>query len=177
VCVRWLVSLFLFLLLFFVCWYSVGGKFNCVTSSSAIAGIPGKNKRTRTLFSLAVRIYLFSSLSIRTFRNVGVQQRHRHTHTHTHARAENGDQLVICTPLSTWPEGCWLLMTELCHAASFERGTCERPVTGKATSLVDNSFRSLMVFPPFSLIRLSYISFPFFSFFFFSNFHSLRAKW
>lgn len=35
-----LVSLFLFLLLLSV--YSVGGKFNCVTSSSAIAGIPGK---------------------------------------------------------------------------------------------------------------------------------------
>ncbi len=151
-CVGWFPCFYFFFS--FVCWYSVGGKFNCVTSSSAIAGIPGKNKRTRTLFSLLCIVYIFFLLSRLGHFEMWVCSKGTDTHRHTRTRGERRPAGYLHPPPFHLARRLLAADDGALSRCVFKRGTCERPVTGKATSLVDNSFRSLMVFPPFSLIRL-----------------------
>ena len=118
------VFFFFSLSLFFFCVsvYLVGGKFNCVTSSSAIAGIPGKKRKKTSYFLFFLYFSFYISFLLSRLGHSEMWVCSKHIYVHAHARVENDDQLV-CPFFFTSPEG-WL-MTELCHAAaaSFERGT------------------------------------------------------
>ena len=171
-----LVSLFLlfrffFLSFFCVSVYLVGGKFNCVTSSSAIAGIPGKKRKKTSYFLFFLYFSFYISFLLSRLGHSEMWVCSKHIYVHAHARVENDDQLVCpfffhfarrLVDDGTLSRCCCVFWTRNLSAAA--RVTC------KATSLVITCFFILLFFL-FPL--LLWLSLPIF--FHFSTFHSLCA--